>query len=210
MLRSTKYKFIFVHVPKNAGSSVSEQLIPYSDYRPIKLITTPLRKLGFPVNIGAEPLSAHSTASEIRDLFGHSYSNYFSFGFSRNPYDRIYSLYSYVRYSKVRNPEGFKIKTCTGINDYIKNFLGIKHSPKTQFDFFYDQDRHRIVSFVGSVESMDESVSYISDKLNLPFKLKHLNKSLKSPRNDPLTSESIIKINNYFKDDFDAFNYERL
>ena len=57
---------------------------------------------------------------------------------------------------------------------------------------------------------MDESVSYISDKLNLPFKLKHLNKSLKSPRNDPLTSESIIKINNYFKDDFDAFNYERL
>lgn len=57
---------------------------------------------------------------------------------------------------------------------------------------------------------MDESVSYISDKLNLPFKLNHLNESLKSPRSDPLSSESIIKLNNYFTDDFDAFNYERL
>ena len=63
-----------------------------------------------PVNIGAEPLSAHSTASEIRDLFGHSYSKYFSFGFSRNPYDRIYSLYSYVRYSKVRSQKVSKLR----------------------------------------------------------------------------------------------------
>ena len=57
---------------------------------------------------------------------------------------------------------------------------------------------------------MDESGEYISDKLNLPLKLNHLNKSFKNPRKEPLTSESIIKINKYFKDIFDAFNYERL
>ena len=210
MLRSTKHKFIFIHVPKNAGSSLSEQLIPYSDYRPIKIITTPLRKLGFPVNIGAEPLSAHCTATEIKKLFGASYINYFSFGFTRNPYDRLYSLYSYIRFSPVRNPNGQKLASCSGINDYVRNFLGTQHSPKTQYEYFYDDNDQLIVSYVGRVESIDQSIFYVSEQLGLPLQLQHLNKSSSKPRAEILTKDSIRIINNYFKNDFDYFNYEYL
>lgn len=208
MLRSSRYKFIFVHAPKNAGSSIASEFFPYADFRPIKYITTPFRRLGFPINIGAEPLSAHSTAAEIKDLLGKSYSNYFSFGFSRNPYDRIYSLYSYIRFSNVRNPQGPKIKDCAGINDYVNNYLGVMHLPKTQFEYFYDHCHQRIVSYVGSVESMRESVDYISKQVKIPLNLKHINKSSNKPRQERLTSQSIKKINNYFKDDFYAFNYD--
>ena len=209
MLRSSRYKFIFIHAPKNAGSSIAGQLIPYADFRPIKYITTPMRKLGFPVNLGAEPLSAHSTASEILELLGDSYFSYFSFGFTRNPFDRIYSLYSYIKFSKVRNPHGYKLAHCTGVNDYIANVLGVTHFPATQFDYFYSAEKQLIVSYLGKVESMNQSLQYISQKLSIPLTLKHVNKSQTQPRSESLTDDSIAKITDYFHNDFEPFGYKR-
>ena len=210
MLRSSRYKFIFVHAPKNAGSSVAGQLIPYADYRPFKIFTTPMRKIGFPINLGAEPLAAHSTALEIKNLLGNSFHDYFSFGFSRDPYDRLLSRFFYSKYTKVRNPYLSLFKNCPTVNDYVSNVLGTTHFPKKQVDYFYDHQSKLLVDYVGKVEQMKLSLEYISAKIGLNIPYSHVNKSRNKSAYDALSTSSIDKINKYFMLDFTEFGYSML
>ena len=62
-------KFVFIHVPKIAGVSVSSVL-------PIQ-----------------ETCGRHSPAIVVRRCLGPLLKNYFCFAFVRNPWDRIYSWY---------------------------------------------------------------------------------------------------------------------
>jgi hypothetical protein len=61
---------VFVHVPKNAGVSISKALYG--------------RPLG------------HFYASDIRKTLKHTFEHSFSFGISRHPLDRIYSAYRFA------------------------------------------------------------------------------------------------------------------
>ena len=69
---SHRYRCIFVHVPKCAGSSVKKFL--YGTHR------------------GGD----HATAAEFKDLFPGEYESYYKFAVIRNPWDRAVSVYSYL------------------------------------------------------------------------------------------------------------------
>ena len=72
-------KLIFVHIPKTGGTSIKKSLG----------ITN--RSLGY-----------HKRANDIKKEIPDKWKNYFKFSVVRNPYDRVYSIYSYYKM-------GFKI-----------------------------------------------------------------------------------------------------
>lgn len=75
MLVSDKFKFIFIHVYKTAGSSMTSALLPLCGRNAY---------LGLPM---------HATAQNALDILGPDFFKYTSFAVIRNPWDQLVSRY---------------------------------------------------------------------------------------------------------------------
>ena len=87
MLISKKLKFIFIHVPKNAGTSIHHALINYSDYGcryQTSQIPYYLRKF-FGNNLPVSLSPFHVTAEQLSQKIGQRWNDYISFAVCRNP-----------------------------------------------------------------------------------------------------------------------------
>ncbi|MBF7049372.1 sulfotransferase family 2 domain-containing protein, partial [Campylobacter volucris] len=71
-----KYKCIFIHVPKVAGTSIERVIFQTNTW-----------------------LVGHVKAIDYINLDKDRFNSYFSFGFVRNPYDRVVSAYYYLKNS---------------------------------------------------------------------------------------------------------------
>ncbi|MFX0066136.1 MAG: sulfotransferase family 2 domain-containing protein [Candidatus Hermodarchaeota archaeon] len=106
---SHKYKCIFIHIPKTAGSSVEKKLGLFNelywgaqDHSTIKDIQPITFSTAFMILTRQhEGLSRRTILKKILKAYIHnsmriskkSYKTYFKFTIVRNPWDRIYSLY---------------------------------------------------------------------------------------------------------------------
>ncbi len=84
-------KFIFVHVPKTAGSSIIKALANYSS-----------APINFEANGNALLEDKHITAAQLRQKMGSGWDQYFSFAVVRNPWDRVVSNFCYL--DKINHP----------------------------------------------------------------------------------------------------------
>ena len=97
MLLSHKHKFIFIAVPKTGSTSVRSSLRKYSDYES----NSSKREVG---HKKTSFLKNHSTLSVVKnyiDLKNMNFSDYKSFGFARNPWDREVSFFKYFKYPTI-------------------------------------------------------------------------------------------------------------
>lgn len=78
---SHRYEFIFIHIPKTAGTS----LCSVRNGSLLKEIFQSTGVLG----------GTHKTAIEIRDMYPHLWDKYYKFTVVRNPYDRFVSQFFY-------------------------------------------------------------------------------------------------------------------
>ena len=84
VLISNKLKYIYIHIPKTGGSTIKKTL----PFTPIKYN----HGIGYDKNIYILN-TYHSKVDELKlDL-----TNYYLFTFVRNPYDRLYSSYLYLK-----------------------------------------------------------------------------------------------------------------
>ena len=96
VLISHKYKYIFIHIPKTCGQTVKAS-IPYDlkescEWFGLKNLDTRCFK-----NYKFRNLY-HLSYNEIKDVYPNINTNdYFIFTFVRNPYDRLYSTYLYLK-----------------------------------------------------------------------------------------------------------------
>jgi hypothetical protein len=94
LILSHKYKFIFIHIPKCAGTSITQSLIPYLGQDDLVLGCTPEFEALSREYKAKGWIHKHSTASEIREFVGEeTWNSYFKFAFVRHPLDLILSLY---------------------------------------------------------------------------------------------------------------------
>ena len=129
MLISTHHKFIFIHVPKTAGSAIHKSLQPYS--RPVNrtLFRSFLRRMPIIESVDKAHFRIHERAAAVQSKLSASVWNaYFSFGVVRNPFDHAVSHYEYLKqYRNNRIASYFSTVT-------FDEYLSYRISPKGKFD----------------------------------------------------------------------------
>jgi len=120
----------------------------------------------------------HLTLSEIKNLifsdskyerFREKYDSMFKFGFVRNPFDRIVSLYHYLK------------KGCSIDNLHFKDFNDFIENYYSQFDYWswFDKKIQQVewvegCDFIGKFENLENDVCFICKKLGIPENNIHL------------------------------------
>ena len=189
-------KCIFVHIPKCAGSSINQELR--------------LKSLGF---------SGHAPASYHSEFL----SDYFSFTFVRNPYDRIVSAYKYFqklkeghrlyKRNKIISDVANKMPFVEFVN-HVKDFQKLMTREEGSFEsgihfqsfsYFLDEP----VEYIGRFENIQHDYFNIMSRLNLPLKnLPRTNSTNNSNYRELYIEESKNAVYNIYKEDIKEYNYE--
>ena len=199
-------KFIFIHIPKNAGTSVGNDFNIETSY--------------------------HNTAQEYINLLGKKkYNNMFSFAFVRNPFSRFLSLYNYARleesyYHSSINPEKaiygkhldydlLKNATIAEAADLLKENKLTHNPPHIQWlpqNFWLKNKEGELdVKYLGRFEDLDFHLRNINKIIGISHtdKIQHINNSTKENIHySKLINGNTRKIlENYYSEDLNLFNY---
>ena len=213
MLISEKYKFIFIHVYKNAGTSIRTALEPYAmgrgKYSINKIWTKIGRKPLFQSE--AQPFEHHITAAEmIAEMGEDEFKQYFSFAIVRNPWDWQVSLYKYMRkkYAIKKSREARKkLEPAMGtFDEYIR--WRCSEEVRFQKDFIYSKEGELLVDFVGKYENLDKGFETICTRIGVNASLPKLNVSNTKPYQSYYTHETRQLVADTFRADIERFGYE--
>jgi hypothetical protein len=173
MIVNNTFKFIFVHVPKAAGSSVTAYLSRLSRYCDLEVGATFLGEAVQAEYIRRFGLAKHSSAMEIRDVVGDEvWKGYFTFGFVRNPYERAFSIFNFMK--KMANEEHqayAEIKKFKTFAEFVSSEYFHTEGPDRILNpqlFWLGKGESSVqpaVQFVGSVADMNDSMSFIRRRI---------------------------------------------
>lgn len=160
-----RYRCIFVHIPKTGGISISKSLF-------------------------GNLAGCHTKISEYQIIFNRSdFNSYFKFTFVRNPWDRVFSAYNYLKQGGMHEEDRAwaeaNLASCRNFDEFIKYRIRerailqqVHFAP--QYQFLCLPSREKIwVDFLGFYENIQEDFSYIKNRI-LPdniSKLLHENKT---------------------------------
>jgi len=178
MIISNSRKFIFVHVMKTAGTSVSAALDPCLRWNDVAIGGTRFGEQIQPAFRERFGLHKHSTASEIRAVVGADvWFSYFTFTFVRHPYDRIMSLYTWLHKTLRTAPPdapqwswqaAIAFRESHGFSEFIRHEQFRKSlGGRPQVDWICDDDGSCIVDFVGRFEDLDAARMTISHRIGI-------------------------------------------
>lgn len=207
MLISHKRKFIFVHIYKNAGTSITSALRPYAAGNLMYKGGRLLKKYNLPVpsRFDPRPFETHITASGmIRKMGRETFDSFFSFAIVRNPWDWQVSLYNYM----LRRPAHYQydlIKSFESFDDYIR--WRCREEVRYQKDFIYSEDGELLVDFVGRFERLEEDFQTICSRIGISVSLPVENVSNTIPYQSYYSQESRELVREAFEPDISLFDY---
>lgn len=206
MLMSKKYNFIFIHIYKNAGTSITHALRPFALSQWQWSAHLKLKSKGLPSPFtDPHPFPTHTTAPEIIDVLGsEKFNSFFSFAIVRNPLDWQVSLYKYMLKSKTHHQHEF-VKDLGSFEEYLK--WRCENEVKLQKDFIYSENDELLVDFVGRYEDLDADFKKICSHIGISASLPELNVSNTNPYEEYYTEETKDLVRQAFEQDMKTFNY---
>jgi len=188
------YRCIFIHIPKAAGTSVSKTLFG---------------------NAGA----AHTKLTYFEKLYAEkTFRSYFKFTFVRNPYDRIFSAYNYLKKGGGNiHDKKFSDEHLSGIQSFEAFVLEYLNETTMhayvhllpQVEFLKKKDGTMGVDFIGRYESLDRDFNVVRKRLGITRDLSHDNPT--TSRNvhysKSFTDEMRRKIYLIYNEDFRELQY---
>ncbi len=199
-------KFVFIHIPKNSGTAMTNEL--QKIYKNTKLLINVERN---GVNIGIDKM--HLYYDVIYEFIPRNVlENYFKFCIIRNPYNKLYSAWNFLKdrqeYSNVNDFIKYKLnEEFIYGKEIIQGDARVHYRP--QFTFVYDNKNNKFADYIIRYENLNEEIIIMNEKYGLDIKPYDNSNSQKSYINH-FTEESILKINSLYKKDFELFNYEML
>jgi hypothetical protein len=220
MLISNSKKFIFIHIPKNAGQSITNALFKFcvgknarffSDIistRNYIRINSKLMQL-FNFSFYDHSFKDHESASNVKEVLGSSYSSYFSFAFVRNPWDWILSHYTYTLKNVRHYRHSFVKNNLKNFDEYVE-YECLKGMPEqyNQNKFIYDSSGNQLVNFVGKFENIQNDFQIICDQLDIDTNIKHFNQSNKFNYREHFSERSKDLVKDYYSKDIELFDYK--
>lgn len=199
MLISLQHKFIFVHIPRVAGVSITTALsraIVGRDFR---------TDLGGTKHLTLLQLQRymHRKGYDWFDL-----NNFFKIGFVRNPWDRLVSLYHYLQQSGVRKDLIFE-----SFEHFVRKLdrgdCGVRkiHSMRMQRSFLVDEQNEIIADFIGRFENLEGDYRQISTRFGFSEVLPKLNVATHGPYQDYYQDFEREFVSRTFKEDLEEFGY---
>lgn len=187
---------IFIHVPKVAGTSFNHALYG--------------RTLG------------HYTAGEIRRQFPGLFDACFTFGFVRNPWDRLASAYRFARIGRtesmgINKPEQYRIPEFDTFERFVHEWLPSQDLSKADFVFqpqsFFVTDTNGkvILDFLGKLEERERGISHVEEAIKRKLNLPEMNRTkTKDTLSESLyTSDDMINIvADIYAQDIQLFGYK--
>ena len=175
-----KHKTIFIHIPKNAGTSI-ETLFANDSFR-------------------IQP-NKHADIYEIKRKFKNSYNSHKKFTIIRNPYDKMVSWYFYLKKNLGENYNIIDFK------EWIKDPSKFWHinDPisylKPQYKWI--DDTVKIIKF----ENINKEINkFFKEDIKLPI----TNKSNHKHYSNYYDKKSSNIIYDRYKIDFEKYNYKKL
>ena len=190
MIISHSHSMIFVHIPKNGGTTVETLLKPFLNPE-IDMIVSKAAEPAFAEAVAEKSdrfrLRKHMSAPQICNaVLPEIYRSMFSFAFSRNPYSRCYSAYSFLtsraamdkrRAAKGlapsprpwRQPEvdrsGFLVAEFDQICTDLPKIAATHGLFRPQVHWLPEPDS---VTYVGRLETLSQDLHHIYGQIGLP------------------------------------------
>jgi hypothetical protein len=200
MLLSLRHRFIFIHIYKTAGTSLTHALRPYARE---PLPSRFLQRLGLRKPAIA-PLPDHVSARDLRAAIpSELFDSCFKFAFVRNPWDWQVSLYHYMRDLR-RHPQHAIVQGMS-FDDYIEwRVTSDKHLQK---DFVTDASGSLLVDFIGRFENVEEDARTVFDRIGIRAVLPHRNRSFHDEYRTYYSDRSKRLVSEHFAPDIEMFGY---
>jgi hypothetical protein len=181
---SHKYKFIFIHPNKCGGNSIEYFFQGY-----LKVDHTPLKA--------------------YQRQYPQEYDNYFKFGFCRNPFDRLVSIYHGRTQGKLvpidKKLLNYSFKESVKLGD--KGVM--KHCQPMTKHWFTNQNKDMAMNFIGRFENYQEDFNVVCDKIGIPRQeIPHKNKSKHKHYTEYYDDEAREIVAEKYAKDIEYFGYK--
>jgi len=193
---SHEKKFVFVHINKTGGTSISNVLrrfAPNDTFNKHEMIHE------IPKNSKKSFLNQDNISNQLKDGV-----DYFKFTFVRNPWDRCVSNFFWHR---KRYPEKRHAKM--SFEDYLDDLDSDWTTSYNQIDWLVDRSGKICLDFIGRFENLEEDFSKVCVALGIKNdKLPHVNKSPHRSYRTYYDKDGLIKVKRFYKRDIEYFNYK--
>lgn len=231
MIVSHSRRFVFCHVPKAAGESITEALDPHLGWDDI-VLGPPVGDVFTQRYRQRFGLGKHSSAPEIRAVIGEEiWRRYLTFAVVRDPVDRMASLYAYLGVTKRRAdrsrlrrglppwprrttahpwlwPEMKAFREAGSFSEFIRHWLldyGELARPQATI-LGCDDAGTPMVDVVVHHEALDEEFARVVDRIGLPpTPLPHRNRSAGTKPAASAADRAFLATR--YAADFEAFGY---
>jgi len=217
MMISHPRRFIFVHIYRTAGQSISEALRPYSDDPDRLIVHVPvLRRLLKRRIVTYRALMSHNyghaTAKEIKTaLPPKTFDNFHKFTFVRNPWDWQVSVYHFVVQNPLHPYHEF-YKSFGRFESYLE--WRIKKGVQLQKEFVVSERGELLVDFVGRYETLLKDFETVCKRVGIKCRvdikvaLPHRNQSTHNDYREYYTPQTKALVASAYEEDIDFFGYE--
>ena len=196
-----EHKVIFVHIPKNAGTSIKKLLLEEKEFK------------------NRKSFWKHETIYDIKKDNINAYNNYKKFAIVRDPYSRMVSWYSYMggylANNDLLNTYQWNGKDYEIVETEKPNINGFKAFVKDPFDqyphlkfknllepqFKWVDETVTILKYENIEEELKE---FFGEKIDLQI----INKTIHDDFSVYYDKESLDIVYNRYREDFKRFNYD--
>lgn len=182
---------IFVHTPKAAGTSIALSIFGELPY--------------------------HYQAADYIAIFGReTFNRYFTFSFVRNPWDRLYSAYTFLRQGgwddRDRQWAACHLAHYTDFTDFVVNGLQRRTVREfmhfiPQYQFVCDRRGRLLVDYLGYFETIDADFLQICRHIGIERSLEHTNRSTEKDYRTMYTPQTQAIVNDVYLRDVEYFGY---
>ncbi|TRC97162.1 sulfotransferase family protein [Mesorhizobium sp. WSM4303] len=208
MLLSLEKNFIFIHIPKTAGTSITRALRPWC----LKPKPTQWRRLLSRLPVPEAPVRInfrqHDRAAWLRrKLPAHLYAGAYKFAVVRNPFELVVSNYQHLRRKtsrrRHRQAQRWDFKAFLR---YLERKNRLARVDQTSW--ISDRDGKLIVDEVLRFETLAEQFNVLAERLGLPGELPRLNVGAPVDYRALYDEEAKAIVRRLYLRDFERFGYE--
>ncbi len=205
MLISDSKTFIFVHIEKTAGTSITSALQPHSIIQPTDKWHSLLRSVGLPQDYHRYKFLIHARLTDAQNkLPDEVFKQYYKFAFVRNPWDRLVSKYNSAITKNSRRKHQ-KIKAMSGFPEYVD--YEIKRNKLHQTPMILDKNGENGLDFLGRFENLADDFNHVCETLGIDTRLEKLNAFKHADYRDFYDDATRKKVAKHWAQDIDILEY---